>query len=241
MRKSKKLLVLLPALTLAFHLMACGKAAKTAAGETTKPAPIGGQVSLDTETVCGQWKAKQDISPWLDQNLADASNGILSAEDSPVYLNITLDMKEDGGLTVSCILDEPSFQNYSDQLISHGLDYVLDRYWEQWMTQEAVEAQLGMTVVQYSEMFRENMGQAITQAAAGMREGLSYTGYYAVDGEKLYVADDAQQLSGMDSYVHIRWGNGQLCLQKPVGSDTVDIFSKLETYGMEMPWDFTKQ
>ena len=210
MKKSRKLLVLFPVLVLAFYLTACGKTAKTAAEDTIKPAPIGGQVSLDAETVCGQWKAKQNISPWLDQNLMDASNGILSAEDCPVFLNITLDMKEDGGLTVSCILDAPSFQNYTDQMISHGLDYVLARYWEQWQTQEAVEAQLGMTIVQYSEMFRKNMEQAITQAAAGMQEGVRYTGYYAVEGDKLYVADNAQQLSGMEEWAAAPTGDHRL-------------------------------
>lgn len=194
----------------------------------------------------GEWLAQLDMSESINEQMAETTGGMISIDDEPIYMNVEMDIDEDGKFKLVACLDETSFKKYMTAMIDAMCEYAIQMGEAQGMTLEDLEEQMGMTIEEFKEMMSEQIDELMEDSMVAALEGLTKEGYCVLDGNKLYMADEVDELEDEEVYFEISKEGDVLILEALIGADLEDILGDLEDMNIEpenieFPWVFERQ
>lgn len=239
MKTLKMLLAFLLALAMVFAFAACDKnddgdnSIETTLPQTeppTEPAPT------DPE-VCGEWAMNWDLSEMMNGMLAMSLGAEMEMPTAPVYFVFGMEFDTDFETTMTLELDEESFDAYIDELCDSMIEYLRDMVEAQGATQADLEAELGMSLDEYVYSSME----ALTGSAADAFDVADLEGYFRVDGNKIYFAEDKDDLEDPEDYMVYSIDGDKLIFEELVGDNITNALQEMKDFGLELPWEFERQ
>lgn len=256
MKTWKKLLALLLALAMVFAFAACGgnndddddddddkkgsssvqeTKPKDPKPETTKPEVTEPEVT--EPDIYGEWVMAFNINEYLNSVVIGETEIELSMPETQVDMDMIFEIDEDGDFDWYYQVDADALEDYCDEATVIAKDFFIAFYAEQNLTEADLEASFGMPVIDYAEYI------VYTAASSVMDEfeAMSMAGYCKINGDKLMVSQDEEELEETtDSFVFAVDGD-QLTVSQMEGEGSEIAILMLEGYGAKLPWVFERQ
>ncbi len=202
---------------------------------------------LPQAALTGKWTSEIDLTDALGQELAGEFDSMgmegFDMGDAELLLYMVMEFEEDG----SCYLylDEEataeSMKGYFEVMIDAMVEWMYKTLEDQaGMSREEIdelyENQLGMSIEEYMDSSMDDYlnGDAIMESFEDVE---SQEGFYKLEGDKLYITEDKEDLADCEDYVTCNYSATTMTID--TGSDA-SVFEDLAELGVELPLTFER-
>ncbi len=191
-------------------------------------------VACSSNSIYGKWKMEADITDTIKGQL-EKSLGTTIETDRKFFSYTEMTLNKDG--TFSYVIDmekmEESMHNFVESIAPHLEAYIYNTLEQQGISKENAdqifEAQKGMSIQEY---VKKELSATKLNANA-----TSTTGYYKVDGSKLYFASSKEALEDCEDYYVFEQSGDKLTFTEGHGKYSPDASS----FPVVMPMEFKRQ
>lgn len=221
MKTAKKLLALLLALAMVLCFTACGKNGSK-----------GGKIN-------GTWVTEIDATAFMASQLS--AMGI--EEDKVPDLILSFQIEFDGKNEYTFSVEENATEKAYNKFLEKFEDLLVDFLYDQ-------GEDAGYSKSEYSALFEEQYELSIEEYVTEyVKDSMSFdsfkdsfeeeTGYYKVKGDKIYVAEDEDELDDSEAYVEFELDGKKLSFKDY--EDNAFELDDLDELGVELPLVFNKK
>lgn len=180
--------------------------------------------SKGKETLVGTWRAHWDMGTILNEAIGEsmADAGMDNCFDfTGVTVDLVFEFTEEGKAKLST--DEDTVEDCADALVEELIDG-FKKYFEEnseltgGMSLEDLVAASGMTM---EEFVNSALGSTKEELITSMTVDVANEGYYKLDGNKLYIENDKEDLKDSDDYQEVELNGDTLIVT--IDEDTTGI------------------
>ena len=186
------------------------------------------------DSIDGEWVMEFDCGEAL---FASAGMDDMDAPKQKVTAELAMEFDDDE-FTLNFSIDEKKLAKYLEELIDIAIEYLCE---ENDVTEAELEEQVknetGKTLEEY---FDEILGEAMESAAEELSGSLE--GYFKVDGKKVYIAEDKDDLDDEETYFEFTIKGDTMTIKEFVedGESEEDPFG-IEDMGGEVPYELERK
>lgn len=190
--------------------------------------------------ICGLWQMKINLTDEVNSRFAQIIGDDIVLPETDIHLIYTMDIREGEEITMSLTVDEDSLDEYYEDLCDVVVDFAISYVAEDGMSQQELEdkcqTEYGMSLREYVlSSLMEN-----TPVSSEWIPSMTENGFYRIDGDKLWIAEDKESLSDTQSYMVFSLQGDTLSINS-IGSDGEEISGEsADLFGHKLPWKFDK-